>query len=364
MKKIVVFAICALGVAIAAQSCKDDDPSAPDVTFDGTPYTLDYGAFPPPAINADNTLTQQGVKLGRMLFYETKLSKDGSQSCASCHRQEHAFTDTATFSIGVEGLKGGRQAMAIFNMAWHLNEFFWDGRAHLLRDQSLMPIQDPLEMNESLQNVITKLSADQTYRDQFMRAFGSEEITSEKMSLAMEQFMNTLLSVDSRYDRSLKGEVTLTPSEERGKELFFAEFNPGFPNLSGADCAHCHGGRNFKSDLYINNGLDSDADIKDIGREEVTKNASDKAKFKVVSLRNVEVTPPYMHDGRFKTLEEVVEHYNSGIHNSSTVDPALEYTRVSGGLKLNTQDKADLVAFLKTLTDEDLLTNPKYSSPF
>ncbi len=364
MKKIVAFAMCALGVAIAAQSCKDDDPSAPDVTFDGTPYVLNYGAFPPPNINADNTLTVQGVKLGRMLFYEKKLSKDGSQACASCHRQEHAFTDTATFSIGVEGLKGGRQAMAIFNMAWHENEFFWDGRAHLLRDQSLMPIQDPLEMNESLQNVITKLSADQTYRDQFMRAFGSEEITSEKMSLAMEQFMNTLLSVDSRYDRSLKGEVTLTPSEERGRELYFAEFNPGFPNLSGADCAHCHGGRNFKSDLYINNGLDSDADIKDIGREEVTKNASDKAKFKVVSLRNVEVTPPYMHDGRFKTLEEVVEHYNSGIHNSSTVDPALEYTRVSGGLKLNTQDKADLVAFLKTLTDEDLLTNPKYSSPF
>lgn len=364
MKKIVVFAMCALGVTIAAQSCKDDDPSAPDVTFDGTPYTLSYGQFPPPSINADNTLTVQGVKLGRMLFYEKKLSKDGSQACASCHRQEHAFTDTTRFSVGVEGLNGKRQAMAIFNMAWHENEFFWDGRAHLLRDQSLLPIQDPLEMNESLQNVITKLSASQGYRDQFKRAFGSEEITSEKLSLAMEQFMNTLLSVDSPYDRSLKGEVTLTPSEERGRKLFFAEFNPGFPNLSGADCAHCHGGRNFENDLYINNGLDTDMDMKDIGRENVTKNASDKAKFKVVSLRNVEVTPPYMHDGRFKTLEEVVDHYNSGIHNSTTVDPALEYTRVSGGLKLDAQDKADLVAFLKTLTDEDLLTNPKYSSPF
>ncbi len=364
MKKILAFAICTLAVAIAAQSCKDDDASAPAVTFDSTPYILNYGAFPPPNINADNTLTVQGVKLGRMLFYEKKLSKDGSQSCASCHRQEHAFTDTTKFSVGVEGLNGKRQAMAIFNMAWHENEFFWDGRAHLLRDQSLLPIQDPLEMNESLENVITKLSAEQRYRDQFMRAFGSDEVTSEKMSLAMEQFMNTLLSVDSRYDRSLKGEVTLTPSEERGKELFFAEFNPGFPNLSGADCAHCHGGRNFKNNLYINNGLDSDGDMKDIGREEVTQNVNDKAKFKVVSLRNVEVTPPYMHDGRFKTLEEVVEHYNSGIHGSSTVDPALEYTRVSGGLNLNAQDKADLVAFLKTLTDEDLLTNPKYSSPF
>ena len=152
----------------------------------------------------DNPLTEEGVELGRMLFYDTKLSKDDSQSCASCHRQEHGFSDTARFSIGVENLPGKRQAMAVFNMAWHENEFFWDGRAHLLRDQSLMPIQDPLEMNETLANVIEKLSNEKTYRDQFSRAFGSTEITAEKISLALEQFMMSIVSSDSKYDKSFR----------------------------------------------------------------------------------------------------------------------------------------------------------------
>ncbi len=354
-----------LALAIIVLSCeKTPDTNADTAVYDDTPYTLSFGDLPAPTLPTDNALTIQGVKLGRMLFYEKRLSRDGSQSCASCHRQEHAFTDTARFSIGVEGKQGKRQAMAIFNMAWHTNEFFWDGRAHLLRDQSLKPIQDPLEMNETLENVVAKLSAEKMYRDQFMRAFGSEEVTSEKMSLAMEQFMNTIVSSESKYDLYLKGQATLSPSEERGRELFFAEFNPGFPNVSGADCAHCHTGRNFENDRYINNGLDSDANMKDDGREMVTKSAQDKGKFKVTSLRNIEVTPPYMHDGRFKTLEEVVDHYNSGIQNSSTVAPELEYTRVSGGLQLTAQDKADLVAFLKTLTDQNLLNNPEYSDPF
>ncbi len=350
---------------LVGQACKKD-PAETDTsaTYDDTPYELSFGDFEAPSLALDNPLTKEGVQLGRMLFYEKKLSKDGSQMCASCHRQEHAFTDTAIFSIGVEGLEGKRQAMAIFNMAWHTNEFFWDGRAHLLRDQSLKPIEDPLEMNETLENVIAKLEADPKYRDQFIRAFGDDEITEERMSLAMEQFMNTIVSVESKYDRFLRGEVSLSPSEERGRELFFAEFNPGFPSLSGADCAHCHTGRTFENDLYMNNGLDTDADITDVGREEVTKDATDRAKFKVTSLRNVEVTNPYMHDGRFKTLEEVVSHYNDGIQPSSTVDPALEYTRVSGGLKLTAQDQADLVAFLKTLTDDVLLTNPEFSNPF
>lgn len=351
-------------IILIVTACNEDDSSDQEALFDGNLYNLSIKNFPQPNIPVDNALTLQGVKLGKMLFYDKILSKDGTQACASCHRQEHAFTDTARFSTGVEGLKGGRQAMAIFNMAWHENGFFWDGRAELLRDQALKPIQDPLEMNETLENVVAKLEGEQRYRDQFMRAFGSTEITDEKVSLALEQFMNSILSVDSKYDKFLRGDIVLSTSEERGRKLFFAEFNPGFPNTSGADCAHCHGGRTFKNDRYINNGLDSDVDIKDLGRENVTNNANQKGKFKVTSLRNVEVTGPYMHDGRFKTLEEVVEHYNSGIQNSSTLDPALEYTRVSGGLKLDTQDKADLVAFLKTLTDQDLLTNAAYTSPF
>ncbi|MBO6517205.1 MAG: c-type cytochrome [Bacteroidia bacterium] len=363
MKTKIIVTLCAVWLFI--HGCKDDDtPKADDgVTHDETPYQLQYGAFPPPDIASDNPLTIQGVKLGRMLFYEKMLSQDGSMSCASCHLQEFAFSDTARFSIGVQGLPGGRQAMGVFNMAWNTNEFFWDGRAHLVRDQSLGPIQDELELNETLDNVVAKLSAHQEYKDQFMRAFGSEEITSDKMALAMEQFMNSIVSSNSKYDQFLVDSTVFTESEKRGRELFFTEYNQFFPDQSGADCAHCHGGFNFENDEYMNNGLDSDGAITDVGREKVTNDPKDKAKFKVTSLRNIALTPPYMHDGRFNTLREVVEHYNSGLKASSTLDPALEQTRGTG-LMLTEQDKDDLVNFLKTLTDESLKTEEKYSNPF
>lgn len=344
-------------------SCGEDEP-VQVVKLDETPYNLQYGNLPPPDIPADNALTQQGVQLGRMLFYEKMLSLDGSQSCASCHNQINGFSDPLRFSVGVEMLEGRRQAMSVFNMGWHSNEFFWDGRSHLLREQSLIPIEDPLEMNETLENVISKLSDSQMYRDQFKRAFGSEEITSEKMSLAMEQFMLSIVSYDSKYDKFLAGEVQLSESEERGRVLFETEYNPFFPEVSGADCAHCHGGANFENDQYMNNGLDIDANFTDIGREEVTGNLSDRAKFKVPTLRNIEVTQPYMHDGRFNTLEEVVEHYDLHIKQSSTLDPALIQVSDNGGLNLTEQDKIDLVNFLKTLTDDSFLNNQEYADPF
>lgn len=344
--------------------CKDDDNVEPEgVKHDTTPYQLMYGSFPTPNIATDNQLTKQGVQLGRMLFYEKMLSGDGTQACASCHLQEFAFTDTAKFSTGIRGNKGGRQAMTVFNMAWHENEFFWDGRAHLLRDQSLLPIQDELEMDETLENVVAKLSASQTYKDQFMRAFGSEEVNSEKISLALEQFMNSITSTNSRYDDFLNDTTVFNESEKRGLKLFNTEYNQFFPEQSGADCQHCHSGLNFENDQYMNNGLDGDGEFADDGREKVTEDPADKGKFKVTSLRNIAITPPYMHDGRFATLEEVVEHYNSQLKPSSTLDPALEQTRATG-LFLSEQDKKDLVAFLKTLTDKDLMTNPEYSSPF
>lgn len=357
--------LCAALLSAIIYSCKkdadDDDTQA--VVFDGTLYDLPYGDFPEPDIADDNELTVQGVKLGRLLFHDTRLSKDGSQSCASCHRQVDAFSDTAQFSIGVEGMEGGRQAMAIFNMAWHTNEFFWDGRAHLLRDQALLPIQDPLEMNETLDNVIAKVSASQTYKNQFMRTFGSETVTSERISLALEQFMNSIVSNNSKYDQYLAGEVELTESEERGRLLFETEYNPFFPDKSGADCAHCHGGFNFENDDYMNNGLDADGQMEDFGRENATEDPADRGKFKVPSLRNVAVTPPYMHDGRFQTLEEVIDHYNDGVQESATLDPAIA-TTVEQGLLLTDQDKEDLLNFLHTLTDYDYLSNPEYNSPF
>lgn len=342
-------------------ACCEDEPII--IEIDKTPYTLEYGNLPAPILPADNLLTKQGVQLGRMLFFEKMLSKDGTQNCAGCHRQKDGFSDSTRFSIGVEMLSGKRQAMPIFNMAWHGNEFFWDGRAHLLRDQSLLPIQDPLEMNETLDNVIAKLEAIPMYRDQFARTFGSTEITSEKMSLAMEQFMLSIVSADSKYDRYLAGKTALTESEERGRLLYQTEYNPFFPELSGADCEHCHGGANFENDQYMNNGLDSDANMLDIGREAATGLVEDRGKFKVPSLRNIALTAPYMHDGRFKTLEEVIDHYNEGIVESSSIDLAILNTKDSG-LFLTAGDKIDLINFLKTLTDETFVNNTDYSNPF
>ena len=362
MFKIKYFTILS-ALILFVTSCSDDEGIKNPVAFDDTPFVLEYGNLPVPDLPADNPLTEQGVQLGKMLFYETMLSKDGSQACASCHRQPDGFSDSTRFSVGVELLPGKRQAMPVFNMAWHSNEFFWDGRSNSLRDQSLKPIQDPLEMNETLENVIAKLSNSEMYQDQFTKAFGSPEVTDEKMSLAMEQFMLSIVSFNSKYDKYLLGEVELSESEERGRMLFEQEYNPFFPEASGADCAHCHGGANFENDRYMNNGLDTDGTMTDIGRGEVTQNASDNGKFKVPSLRNIAVTAPYMHDGRFQTLEEVVDHYNEGIKESSTVDITVLNTK-STGLLLTEQDKKDLVNFLKTLTDDTFLNEPTYKSPF
>ncbi len=360
--KLYKFILTLFVISLAILSCTDDPKEM--VKLDETPYILEYGNLPMPNLPGDNPLTQQGVQLGRMLFFEKMMSKDGTQACAGCHRQTDGFSDTMRFSVGVEMLEGKRQAMPIFNMAWHSNEFFWDGRAHLLRDQSLKPIQDPLEMNETLENVVAKLSSSKMYTDQFTRAFGSEDINPLKMSLAMEQFMLSIVSFDSKYDKFFNGDLALSDSEERGRLLFETEYNPFFPDMSGADCAHCHGGANFENDQYMNNGLDNDATFTDIGREEVTNNVSDKAKFKVPSLRNVAITQPYMHDGRFQTLEEVINHYNDHIKQSSTLDPALLQVVDNGGLKLTAQDKIDLVNFLKTLTDQTFINNINYTDPF
>lgn len=349
--------------SITLLSCKKEDPPTVTAEYDNTPYVLDHGHLDPPNLPEDNLLTESKVALGRMLFYDPILSKDNSQSCASCHLQENAFNDIRRFSIGVEGLPGTRQAMSIFNMAWNDNGFFWDGRAHLLRNQSLLPITDPLEMNETIENVVDKLRASDVYKNQFIRAFGDELINPERMSLAMEQFMLSIVSKDSKYDQYLKGEVTLTESEERGRALYFTEYNPFFPEFSGADCEHCHGGKNLENDQYMNNGLDPAGAIADVGRLIATGKTEDRGKFKVPSLRNIALTPPYMHDGRFNTLMEVIDHYDHGIKVSPTLDPALEAT-TSTGLMLSMQDKLDLVAFLNTFTDQTLLTNAQYSDPF
>ncbi|OSY88812.1 cytochrome C peroxidase [Tenacibaculum holothuriorum] len=329
-------------------------------TYKPVRYNLEFNGLPRPSIPKDNQLTEEGVELGRRLFYETALSKDNSISCASCHRQENAFSDPRKFSEGVRKLKGKRQAMAIFNMLWNTNEFFWDGRAHLLRDQSLLPIQDTLEMDETLERVVAKLQTLKDYKERFKRAFPNKEISEVTISLALEQFMNSIVSNRSKFDKNNEGKAFFTASEERGKEIFFGGFRSG----KGANCAQCHGEANFENDDYMNNGLDLDRDLKDLGRDAVKRGFLTKGAFKVPSLRNIAVTAPYMHDGRFKTLDEVIEHYNSGVKSDRNTNVTLSIIAKSGGLQLSNQDKIDLKAFLLTLTDEDLLKDSRYSNPF
>jgi cytochrome c peroxidase len=357
MKK-VIFAFTILSVVISG--CGEDDPVP---VYDPTPYTLQFAGFPPPMLPPDNLPTNMGVQLGRMLFYEKALSKDGSMSCADCHAQKDMFSDIRQFSIGVDDLPGKRQAMAIFNLAWHRRGMFWDGRSPTVRDQALKPIQDPLEMNESLDNVVLKLNGQQKYRDAFIRAFGDDTITSNRIALAIEQFEFTMISNNSKFDQFQRGQATLTDSEERGRMLFFREVDP-FQGIKGGECFHCHGGFNFTNDQFMNNGLDAEADFADLGRFEVTHNPMDRARFKVPSLRNIELTAPYMHDGRFTTLEEVLDHYNTGVKASSTLDDLMFRNLEPGGLQLTAMEKADIIAFLKTLTDQNYLIDERFSSPF
>jgi len=341
-------------------ACEDEGPQ---VSHDTTHYHLDVGSLPAPYIPEDNMLTEAGVQLGRMLFYEKSMSKDGSISCADCHQQKDMFSDIRTVSEGVDGKLGHRQAMALFNLAWHTRGLFWDGRVATLREQALHPIRDSLEMNETLDNVISKLSAMPMYQDQFTKAFGTPDITSERIGLAIEQFELSIVSSQSKYDQYQKGQVTLSESEERGRVLFFANADP-IAGKKGGQCVHCHGGPNFANDFFVNNGLDREADFTDLGRFNVSGLETDRAVFKVPTLRNIALTAPYMHDGRFATLEEVIVHYDTGVKNSSTVHHTMHHNLQRGGLQLSEQDRADLVAFLHTLTDQTLLTDERYASPF
>ena len=241
--------------------------------------------------------------------------------------------------------------MSLFNLAWK-REYFWDGRAPSLRAQVLVPIQNPLEMHQTLTNLVVKLAgAGHAYPDAFSRAFGLPDISAEKIALALEDYLLTLTSFDAKFDRVLRGVETFTPGEQRGFELFSTEYDPRRGQY-GADCFHCHGGPLFQSQAFANNGLDDQ--FADPGRARVTGHPADAGKFAVPSLRNVALTGPYMHDGRFKTLEEVVAHYCTGIKRNATLDPNLA-KHPDGGVPLSAADQHALVAFLDTLTDEKLI---------
>lgn len=347
------------------QGCKDDEVNpAP------TPYILDIPeGLPVMDQPADNPLTVEGVALGRRLFYDNILSGNNTQSCASCHKQEHAFADGLKFSTGIDGIQGTRNSMAIINQGWN-RDFFWNGRAKTLEIQALEPVPNPIEMHQSWPAAMAKLQADANYPALFKKAFGADIIDSNLVAKALSQFMRTIVGGNSRFHKFLRNEASLSPSEQNGYLLFRNE-------LKG-DCQHCHelGSALLTDNHFIdiaqrfhNNGLDS-IYPNFLGLAEVTKNPADNGKFKTPTLLNIAMTAPYMHDGRFATLEEVIDHYDHGVK----VTPSLDYFMTKNypdlqvgdrrELGLTPQEKADLIAFLKCLTDSTIITNPAFSNPF
>ncbi|HEX8371977.1 MAG TPA: MbnP family protein [Chthoniobacterales bacterium] len=314
--------------------------------FEPTPRAFHVPAgFPQVTLPADNPLTEEGVALGRRLFNDKRLSANTAQSCASCHDARHSFSDTVPISKGVDGRPGTRNSMPLFNLAWSPS-FGWDGAKPRIRDQALTAITSPVEMHADPARVTELLSGDATLQSEFARAFGDATITVDRITRALEQFLLTLISSDSRFDRSLRGEETLTAEEKEGFALFLTEFDPA-RGRRGADCFHCHGGSLFSDHQLKNTGLTLLPS--DTGRAAITGRPADAGKFKTPSLRNVALTAPYMHDGRFTTLEQVVAHYDHGVRRTENLDPNLA-KHPDAGLQLTAAEQAALVAFLRTLT--------------
>lgn len=356
-------------------SCKkrDDDgggvapPPAP------TPYVFEIpNGFPDNAnlMPPDNPMTVEGIALGRKLFYEKKLSADGSMSCASCHNQAFSFTDdNKQFSTGIDNIQGKRNSMPLVNLAWS-RTFFWDGRRMSLEEQAHDPVVDPIEMHDTWPNVASKLQGDASYPPLFYAAFGSRTIDSVKIMKAIAQFERSIVSSNSKFDRFLAGEYQLTAMETMGKDLFMRDRSVVKDDqgniisvISGGDCFHCHMGTAnplLTDDKFHNNGLD--VVPPDSGLAKVTKKASDVGRFKTPSLRNISYTAPYMHDGRFTTLEEVIDFYSEGLKHSTTIDPLMKNVN-EGGVQLTPMEKQALLAFLRTFDDPDFLNNPAYSEP-
>ena len=308
--------------------------------------------FPTPTYDlSKNPLTEEGFALGRKLFYDPLLSKDGTISCASCHQQDAGFVQADhDLSHGVEDRLGKRNALPIFNALFR-KSFFWDGGVPKLDFVPVNPIENELEMDEKMDNVVHKLNTAANYRALFKNAFSVDTISSKEVLQAFAQFMYAMVSANAKYDKFVRKENnTLLDKEELA----------GF-NLFKDKCASCHSTDLFTDDSFRNNGLDNEHP-KDKGREEITLNLADRAKFKVPSLRNVALTAPYMHDGRFNSLEEVMNHYANSVQNSSTLDPLLKSgTRL--GIPLTSNEQKQLILFLNTLTDSTLINNKDFSNP-
>lgn len=303
--------------------------------------------WPEPIYNFENNpKSEVGFELGRKLFYDPKLSRDETISCASCHLQYTGFAHVDhNVSHGIEGRKGTRNAPALINLIWN-ESFHWDGGVNHLEAQAINPIQHPMEMDNSLENVLNYVNSNQKYRSLFAEFSGDSIANSQSFLRALTQFVGSLISSDSKYDKYIRGEVEFSVQELNGLNLF------------KKNCDACHTAPLFMSNQFVSNGLPVDTSFNDVGRYAITLDPNDSFAFRVPTLRNIEYTFPYMHDGRFNTLSEVVNYYNTEVESSST-----PHNKSLDKINLSDTDQKDLIAFLKTLTDKGFLYNPEYGFP-
>lgn len=343
-------------------------PNLPSTPFNYAEPNLPNYLSTQQFINIDNTpaenpITDHGATLGRVLFYDTQLSRNKTISCASCHKQEHAFSDPNALSLGWQGGQTARHSMGLINSRYYQNRrFFWDERAATLEEQVLMPIEDQIEMGMTLDEVRHRLARLPYYAPLFKNAFGTAEINNERIAYALAQFVRSIVSVNSKYDDG-RAQVSndylafpnFTEVENQGKLLF---------SESGFSCSACHGSEAFISSFATSNGLDENPT--DLGVGGITNMGAEMGTFKAPSLKNIMLRAPYMHDGRFSSIDQVLDHYSTGIKNHSNLDKQLTdfNTGLAKPMNFTQQDRIALKAFLNTLTDSVILHQEKFSNPF
>lgn len=366
IKAIIIFlAFVSTGVFF---SCCGEDPNEEEldmttIAYDPTAYELMIpDGFPQMEIPADNPLTIDGVSLGRHLFYDPILSIDSSMSCSTCHQIEQSFTDLLPKSPGVDGVTGARSSMSLLNVGFFNNGLFWDGRVNTLEEQAILPIEDPVELHNTWENVEERLARHPEYPTLFRRAFGitkKADITRDLAAKAIAQFERTLISSgSSKYDRVAYGPEVFSDLERDGHDIFF---DISEDVSQHAECGHCHNAPLFAIDEYRNNGIDQINDLTefvDLGRGIVTNTEFENGMFRVPSLRNIQYTAPYMHDGRFNSLDEVIDHYATGGFRARNLAPVLR------PLNLTDYNRRALMAFIATLQDDEFIQNPAFSNPF
>jgi len=371
----IMLAIWLIAACDKMKTPEDDPGDLIGIAYAPQPYTIiKPDDFPPVPVPASNPMTVEGVQLGRKLFYDPILSTDSTMSCSSCHLSQGSFTDHKAVSIGIDGISGRRSSMSLLNVAYVNNGLFWDGRSPNLEAQALMPVEDVIELHNTWPNVISKLKVHPSYPALFRKAFGitdRDSITKELAAKAMAQFERILISSgNSKFDEYQRGNVDIFDEEELdGKLMFFDE--GASVNLPDGQCFHCHGGLTLTGNQYFNNGLDSVgalSEFKDKGRYEVTNNPNDQGKFRSPTLRNIAMSAPYMHDGRFQTLLEAVGQYGDngfGVSNEDIFIGQMGFPIGNGKYSgLSTYHKKAITKFLETLTDPDFVNNPDIQNPF